>query len=174
MKKRIFSFMMLTAFSVVCATSFTACGGDDDDVIGGEINNLTVGTHRIDVSFEGKTDGWKASITFTGTSYPITTEGSSLYENGEKLNAVGGTWTENNFRSYSISTDSKSQNLLVMVVIRKNMHATVQPVTVNLRSYVNGKQKKMKSIIVDGNHGAKTITFYSEIMDGDQDIDTDY
>lgn len=173
--KKLFNYLMMMAMTIVCVSSFTACGSDDgDDLIGGETGNLTVGTHRIDVDFEGITDGWKATVTYNGTSYPVTTGGSSLYENGEQLGTAQGSWFANGFRFYSVSTDDKCQSLLVMVVLRKEKGAVVQPMTVNLKSFVNGKMKKMKSVIVDGSHSAKNIVFYSEITDGDQKIDTDY
>ena len=73
MKKSIFKFMMLALMGFVCMTTFTACGGDyDDNTPGTETGNLTVGTHRIDVSFEGNTSGWTATVAFSAVKASAT------------------------------------------------------------------------------------------------------
>ena len=169
MKKNFFKFMMIALMGLVCVTTFTACGDDnDEDVIGGETSDVTIGTHRIDVSFDGNFSGWNVEVGFIGSPY-----GTPLYEDGEELKTNEGMWTGKVFRSYSVSTNDKSQNLTTVIRLQKNGHATAQPVTVNLRSYVNGKQKKMKSVVVDGSHNLKQITLYSELTEGFQELDLD-
>lgn len=163
----------MVALAIVCVTTFTACGGDDDDIPGTETGNLTVGTHRIDVSFEGNTSGWTTTVAFTGTAYP-SGGGSKLYENGTELTTGVSGWTDNKFRNYSISTDDKAQNLLAVIYVRRNAHAAAEPVTVTLKSFVNDKQKKQNSVVVDGSHSTTTIFFYSEISDGDRVQELDY
>ena len=71
MKKYFISIFMAMVASM-CVATFTACGGSDDDDIGGESGNLTVGTHRVDVEFSGETAGWNVSLTFLGTDKNVT------------------------------------------------------------------------------------------------------
>lgn len=168
--------MALTALAVTCATSFTACGGDDDDKpIGNETEKLTVGTHRVDVDFSGDTSGWSVNVGFVGSGYPDPTTASKLYEDGKQLELTSGSvWMSEGFRSYSVSTDDRSQCLTAMVMLTKREHVMPKAVTVTLKGYVNGKMKKTKSFVADGNHTSKTINFNSEAEDADQEIDLDY
>lgn len=167
MKKNFFNFMMIALMGLVCVTTFTACGDDnDEDVIGGETSDVTIGTHRIDVSFDGNFSGWSVEVGFVGSPY-----GTPLYEDGEELKTEVGTWTGKTFRSYSVSTNDKSQNLAAVITLKKNGKLTVQPVTVNLRSYINGKQNNMKSVVVDGSHNLKNITLYTIGSYNELDLD---
>ena len=154
----------------MCLVTFTACGGSDDDDIGGESGNLTVGTHRVDVEFSGETAGWNVSLTFLGTDKNVT-KASRLYENGSALTTVDGVWLATEFRPYSVTTDNDSQSLQCTVTLRKK-YAGASPVTVTLKGYVNGKQVKMRAVTTDASHKGKMIAFYSQISeDFENDID---
>lgn len=167
--------MMLALMGFVCMTTFTACGGDyDDNTPGTETGNLTVGTHRIDVSFEGNTSGWTATVAFSAVKASATGMGAKLFEGGQELTTEGGSWIDNKFRNYSVSTDDKCQSLLVVVYCRRNAHATAEPITVHLKGFIDGKQQKEQSIIADGSHATRTIFFYSEISEADRIQDLDY
>lgn len=92
MKKNIFNWLVMTTV-VITTFTFVGCGGGDDTMADGEtggIEEVTVGTHRIDVTFEGDTKGWKVMTVFIGNSYPNSTILSTLYENGAKLTTDGG------------------------------------------------------------------------------------
>lgn len=167
--------MMLALMGFVCMTTFTACGGDyDDNTPGTETGNLTVGTHRIDVSFEGNTSGWTATVAFSAVKASATGMGAKLFEGGQELTTEGGSWIDNKFRNYSVSTDDKCQSLLVVDYCRRNAHATAEPITVHLKGFIDGKQQKEQSIIADGSHATRTIFFYSEISEADRIQDLDY
>ncbi len=152
----------------MCMTSLTSCGGDDDGIPGSESSVITIGTHRIDVEFEGNTTPWTATVAFSAVRASSTGEGAKLYENGQELNQEAYEWTDNKFRSYSVSTDDKCQAMCCALYIRPNTHGgTIEPITIRMRGYVNGIQKKEQIYVADGSHLTKVITFFSEINEGD-------
>lgn len=174
MKKYCVSILM-AALAIVCVTTFVSCGGDDDESTPGtETGNITVGTHRIDVSFEGNTSGWTTTVAFSAVKASATGMGAKLYEGGQELTTEGGSWIDNKFRNYSVSTDEKCQSLLVVVYCRRNAHATAEPITVHLKGFIDGKQQKEQSIVADGSHATRTIFFYSQISEADRVQDLDY
>lgn len=173
MKKYLVSILM-AALAIMCVTTFTACGGDDDDTPGSETSGITFGTHRIDVNFEGNTSGWTVTVGFSAVKASSTGMGAKLYENGQELNQEAYEWANNKFRSYSVSTDDKCQSLCCVLYVRRNAHATAEPITIRLKGFVNGKQTKEQTFVADGSHPTKVITFYSEISGADNEQDINY
>ena len=165
-------YLTLIIMTMVCVTTFSACGSDDDDerIEHIEEGDITTGTHRIDLSFEGTFGGWDVSVGFVGSP----TSGS-LYENGQKLATTEGTnvWLADDVRSYSVSTDDRSTLLMVEVTMMKRS-AAATPVTIRLKSFVNGQQKKTKTIVVNSDVSAKSIFFASENTAGDMEFDYNY
>ena len=160
--------VIMVAMVAVVAMAFTACGSDDDDETGGGSGTLTVGTHRIDVAFDGETAGWSVNVTFIGNKYPDASKFSDLYENGILLPTKQGTYMASEVRPYSVSTDASSQMLTAMIIVRKKSGGyTQQPMKVVLRGYVNGKEVRSKTIDVTTDHAATTIAMHSEVSDAD-------
>ena len=166
--KKYFVLILMAMVAVLCVTTFSACGGnDDDDIPEGETSDITIGTHRIDVDFEGNTSGWSTTVGFSAVKASSTGMGAKLYENGRELNLEAYEWVGNEFRSYSVYTDDKCQTLCCVLYVRRNAHATAEPITIRLRGYVNGNKKKEQIYVADGSHPTKVITFFSEIPEGD-------
>ena len=174
MKKYYLSSFLMSILAIMCVTTFTACGGDDDDTPGSETSGITIGTHRIDVDFEGNTSGWTTTVGFSAVKASTSGMGATLYEDGQELSQSAGTWNDNKFRSYSISTDDKCQSLCCVLYGRRNAHATAEPITIRLKGFVNGKQTKEQTFVADGSHPTKVITFYSEISGADNEQDINY
>ena len=174
MKKNFILRLTMAMVAAMCVTTFTACGGDDDDTPGGEASSITIGTHRIDVDFEGNTSGWSTTVGFSAVKASSTGMGGKLYENGRELNQDAYEWAGNEFRSYSVSTDDKCQTLCCVLYVRRNAHATAEPITIRMRGYVNGNQKKEQIYVADGSHPTKVITFFSEINEGDNVQELNY
>lgn len=172
--KKYFSFLM-AVLAVTCLTTFTACGGDDDDDNPGtETGDITIGTHRIDVDFDGNTSGWNTTVGFSAVKASATGMGAKIYVDGQEVTLDGSVWSDNKFRSYSVSTDDKCQSLCCVLYMRRNAHAAAEPVTIRLKGYVNGKQKKEQTIVADASHPTKVVTFYSEISGADNVQDINY
>ena len=167
--KKLFSIMFMAMVAMVCVTTFTACGGsDDDDALGSDYSDITIGSHRIDVEFEGNTTPWTTTVGFSAVKASASGMGAQLYENGKELNMSAGSWSEDTFRSYSISTDDRCQTLCCVLYIRPNTHSTtLEPITIRMRGYVNGNQKKEQTFTIEDNNKTKIITFFSEINEGD-------
>lgn len=165
--KKFFVSMFMAILAISCVTTLTSCGGDDD-IPGDENSDITIGTHRIDVEFEGNTTPWTVSVGFSAVKASSTGMGASLYEDGKELTNGKGVWTGYEFRSYSVSTDDKCQSLCCLVHISPNAHSTkLEPFTVRLKGYVNGKLKKEQTFVIEDNNKTKLITFFSEISIND-------
>lgn len=161
MKKNILVKLMMVAMVATMCMTFTACGGGDDDTSGGG-ENLTVGVHRVEMYFSDNAAGWAVNVTFAGARYSATNNSSTLYEDDVKLPIH----VFKEARTYKVYTDNTSQSLCCMANLRKR-GTSPQPVTITMKGFVNGQQKKEKTYTIDGNHSNNTIVFYSEINDGD-------
>ena len=165
--KTFLKYSLLMAVVLVSVVALTACGGNSDDDPGKRIN-VTTGVHRIDVEFEGNTTPWTTTVGFSAVKASASGMGAQLYENGKELNMSAGSWSEDTFRSYSISTDDRCQTLCCVLYIRPNTHSTtLEPITIRMRGYVNGNQKKEQTFTIEDNNKTKIITFFSEINEGD-------
>ena len=79
--KKLFSIMFMAMVAMVCVTTFTACGGsDDDDTLGSDYSDITIGSHRIDVEFEGNTTPWTTTVGFSAVKASASGMGAQLYE----------------------------------------------------------------------------------------------
>ena len=174
--KKYFSIFMMAMVAIACVTTFTACGGDDDDdPLVTDYSDITIGTHRIDVEFEGNTTPWTTTVGFSAVKASATGTGALLYENGQVLAQEGVAWSEDTFRSYSVSTDNRCQSLCCVLYVRPKAHSTtLEPITIRMRGYVNGNLKKDRTFVIDDNNKTKIITFFSQISEGDSVQEFDY
>ena len=164
--KKYLESMFLAVLAIVCVTTFASCGGDDDDIPGAESSNMTIGTHRIDVEFEGNTKHWTVNVCLSAVN--ASGKDASLYEDGKELNNGNGGWMDQKFRSYSIYTDDHCQTLCCLVDCNTETHLNkLEPLTVKLKGYVNGKLKKEKTVVFEDNDKVKLICFFSETSEGD-------
>lgn len=154
-------YLALIVMTMVCITTFSACGSDDDDEKIENINNreIIIGTHQIDLSLEGETTGWDIETSFCAT-VPI-------YENGKELErSEFGIWESDEIRNYSITTDDKADNLVVGLFVERKGSVELQPVTVCLKSTVNGKAWKSKTIVLDGKKVKFAIITWNSLGEG--------
>ena len=154
---------MMLALMMAAVFTFTACGGDDDDDLPDGYVKTTEGVHRIEVSFDGNTTGWNCDATFIGT---YGTSAVKLYENGERVGDEYG-YSDNKLRGYTIETDAKCDLMSVTVILSHSSFASVEPITVTLKGYVNGKQTNMKVVEVPANETNKGIVFSAEDIGAD-------
>lgn len=167
--KKYISFMMMAAMMAVTVPMLTACGSDDDEEDGNGTewvspNANTLGTHRIDIIVTGNTSGWGMSAGFTGTPENADVyTGAKLFENGIRLEKDSPAWLCGELRNYSISTDNKCIGLWLALTITKETNAPLEPMTVTLMGYVNGKLMQQKTYTVNNESGLTThINFGSE------------
>ena len=173
--KKYFSIFMMAMVAVMCVTALTACGGDDDDPLVNDYSDINIGTHRIDVEFEGNTTPWTTTVGFSAVKASATGMGALLYENGQVMGQEGVSWSEDTFRSYSVSTDDRCQALCCVLYVRPKTHSTtLEPITIHMRGYVNGNLKKERTFTIDDNNKSKIITFFSDISEGDNVQEFDY
>ena len=90
--KKFFLIMFMALVAMVCVTTFTACGGSDDDTLGSDYSDITIGSHRIDVEFEGNTTPWTTTVGFSAVKASASGMGAKLYENGKEFTHEGGTY----------------------------------------------------------------------------------
>ena len=83
-----------------------------------------------------------------------------LYENGRQISGDG-TFLGEELRDYIIETDSKCDQMTLTATIRHDNSASVSPVTVTLKSFINGQPKKAKTVEFADSY--KTIVFNSEL-----------
>ena len=156
MKKHFFYPLMAAVSAFSLCFCMTACGSDDKselEELEEDINDgvsVIKGVHQIDVSFSGDTSGWDMKIYFQsadmkGDNYP-------MYENDKKLeiNANGVYWMNTEFRNYSVRTDDKGYMVHCYMDIKKKKKATnVSPVTIKVKSTINGKKRFEKEYVAD-------------------------
>lgn len=169
--KKYFKPLMLAVLMAVSVPLFTACGSDDEEEKTEQ--GVAVGSHRIDVSFSGDTQGWDVGLTFLATAYYANgTPFPGMYENGKELEtSYAGTWKSYEMRDYSVSTGSNCQSLLLTLAISKSYsESATGTITVHVRSYVDNKLKKEKTYSMSPADGTeKQITFFSVMEDVDSE-----
>lgn len=163
MKKYISKIMMLMALAIVCVTSFTSCGGDDDnDLPGGK--DLTVGVHRIDVQFDGNFQGkWTAINSF----YAIKPDGTftGLYENGKALdiNSHTNTWTSTEIRDFSISTENGAAAIAGSVMLSAPYgSAATNDINITMVGYINNKRVYTRVFTLPAGSSIIVISFSTD------------
>ena len=153
----------MLALMIAAVFTFTACGGDDDDELPDVYVKTTEGVHRIEVSFSGSTAGWKCDATFIGT---YGTGYSKLYENGVQVGDAYG-YSDDKLRSYAIETDAKCDLMSITMILSHGISVSVEPITVTLKGYVNGKQTNMKVVEIPASETNKGIVFSAEDIGAD-------
>jgi hypothetical protein len=158
MKKLIY-LSVLAVMTMMTMCVFTACGGDDndEDLPVGYVKT-TEGVHRIEVTFEGDLTGWQVDMLFIavhGDGGP-----AKFYENGQLVADEGGYEIET-LRNCAVETDAKCDQMDVTMTMKHGSFSSVSPVTVTLRSFINGQPKKVKTVKFTESY--KTIVFDSEL-----------
>ena len=155
--KKYYLFSVLAIMAMMC----TACGGDDnDDDLPEGYHKTTEGVHRIEVSVDGDLTGWEGRFAFVAVCGDGTRGFVKLYENGRQI-SDDGTFLGEELRDYIIETDSKCDQMTLTVTLSHGASASVSPVTVTLKSFINGQPKKAKTVEFTDSY--KTIVFNSEL-----------
>jgi hypothetical protein len=159
--KKYLKYSTLAIMVMMCMCVLTACGGDDkDDDLPDGYQKTTEGVHRIEVSVDGDLTGWEGRFAFVAVCGDGTRGYVKLYENGRQI-SDDGTFLGEELRDYIIETDSKCDQMTLTATLSHGASASVSPVTVNLKSFINGQPKKTKTVeFVDA---YKTIVFNAEL-----------
>ena len=137
-------FSALAIMAMMCM--FIACGGDDkDDDLPDGYQKTTEGVHRIEVFVDGDLTGWEGKFAFVAVCGDGTRGYVKLYENGRQI-SDDGTFLGEELRDYTIETDSKCDQMTVTATLRHGNSVFVSPVTVTLKSFINGQPKKAKTV----------------------------
>lgn len=159
--KKYFLFSVLAVMAMMCMCVFIACGGDDkDDDLPDGYQKTTEGVHRMEVSVVGDLTGWEGRFAFVAVCGDGTRGFVKLYENG-KVISEDGTFLGEELRNYTIETDSKCDQMTMTATLRHGNSASVSPMTVTLKSFINGQPKKTKTVEFTDSY--KTIVFNSEL-----------
>lgn len=157
-KNTVLNLLMMMALSIVCITSFTSCGGNDDDPIGGDPN---IGVHRIDMQFDGNFQGkWTAINVFVGVKQNGQVTG--LYENGKVLdiNSRVNNWTSTQIRDYSISTENGAAALTATVMLSAPYNVvTTEDVNITMVGYINNKRIYTQVFTLPAGKSIITVNF---------------
>ena len=160
MKKK-FLFSALAIMAMMTVSMFIACGGDDkDDDLPDGYQKTTEGVHRMEVSVDGDLTGWNGKFAFVAVCGDGTRGYVKLYENGRQI-SDDGTFLGEELRDYIIETDAKCDQMTLTATLSHGTSASVSPVTVTLKSYINGQPKKAKT--VEFTESYKTIVFNAEL-----------
>ena len=139
-------YSALAIMAMMCMCVFIACGGDDkDDDLPDGYQKTTEGVHRIEVSVDGDLTGWEGRFAFVAVCGDGTRGYVKLYENGRQI-SDDGTFLGEELRDYIIETDSKCDQMTLTVTLSHGASASVSPVTVTLKSFINGQPKKAKTV----------------------------
>ena len=159
MRKYVLSLAVL-AMSVCLYTACSSSSSDDDNVPENYVKT-TEGVHRIEVSFNGDTDGWETSLTFIAV-YGDGSHGKvKIYENG---NLVGeSSYQTKELRFYSVETEKKCDQMSLTIAATRDSKEADKSMTVTLRSFIDGKLVKSKTATFSANEYAKSIVFDSEL-----------
>jgi hypothetical protein len=159
--KKYFKYSALAIMAMMAMCMFTACGGDDrDEDLPDGYQKTTEGVHRIEVSVYGDLTGWNGKFAFVAVCGDGTRGYVKLYENGRQISGDG-TFLGEELRDYIIETDSKCDQMTMTATLSHGSSASVSPVTVTLKSYINGQPKKAKTVEFADSY--KTIVFNSEL-----------
>ena len=159
--KKYFKYSALAIMAMMAMCMFTACGGDDrDEDLPDGYQKTTEGVHRIELSVDGDLTGWNGKFAFVAVCGDGTRGYVKLYENGRQISGDG-TFLGEELRDYIIETDSKCDQMTMTATLSHGSSASVSPVTVTLKSYINGQPKKAKTVEFADSY--KTIVFNSEL-----------
>ena len=159
--KKYLKYSALAIMAMMTVSLFIACGGDDkDDDLPDGYQKTTEGVHRMEVSIDGNLTGWNGKFAFVAVCGDGTRSYVKLYENGRQISGDG-TFLGEELRDYIIETDSKCDQMTLTATIRHDNSASVSPVTITLKSFINGQPKKAKTVEFADSY--KTIVFNSEL-----------
>lgn len=159
--KKNFLFVALAVMAMMTVCMFTACGGDDNDNdLPDGYQKTTEGVHRMEVSVDGDITGWNGKFAFVAVCGDGTRGYVKLYENGRQI-SDDGTFLGEELRNYTIETDSKCDQMTVTATLSHGTSVSVSPVTVTLKSFINGQPKKAKTLEFKDSY--KMIVFNSEL-----------
>ena len=160
-KYLLYSALAIITMMAVCMFNACSSSGDEkhDDLPEG-YEKITKGVHRIEVSLYGNLAGWEGRLAFVAVCGDGTRDFVKLYENGNKI-SDDGTFLGEELRDYTIETDAKCDQMTVTVMLRHGVSASVSPVTVTLKSFINGQPKKAKAVEFIDSY--KTIVFNAEL-----------
>lgn len=133
--------MMLALMGCICLSTFTACGGDDNNE--NKATDTAIGVHRIDVQFNDNIVGCDVANYF----YALKADASyaNIYENGKQLplDASTHTWMTDEIRNISITTEDGCAAIIGSVnITSKTLKPIDHDVSVTMVGYVNGKRIK--------------------------------
>ena len=159
--KKYLKYSALAIMAVMTVSMFIACGGDDkDDDLPDGYQKTTEGVYRMEVSVDGDLTGWNGKFAFVAVCGDGTRGYVKLYENG-RLISDDGTFLGEELRDYTIETDAKCDQMTLTATLSHGASASVSPVTVTLKSYINGQPKKAKAVEFIDSY--KTIVFNAEL-----------
>ena len=158
MKKYVFLLaMMAISVCVFCSCSSSSY---EDNIPEGYVKT-TEGVHRIEVSFDDDTDGFKTSLLFIAV-YGDGSHGKvNLYENGNQVGTDS--YESEELRSYVVETDAKCDQMNVAISTSRESKEPGKSMIVTLKSYINGKLVKSKTATISANEYYKSIIFDSEL-----------
>jgi len=162
--KKYFSYTMMLAMMAVVCTSVTACGGNDDEDSPGGGGSTTVGVHRIDIQIDGKTNSnWISMFTF----YGLKPDGkfTGLYENGKSLpiDPQFNTWTTEEIRDFSISTDNNAVAIVGNIVLGAPGGSKVtEDIIITMVGYINGNRVYTRVFTLPAGKSAIGIAFSTD------------
>lgn len=159
--KKYFKYSTLAIMAMMTVCLFTSCGSDDkDDDLSESYQKITEGVHRIEVSVDGDLTGWEGRFAFVAVCGDGARGYVKLYENGRQI-SDDGTFLGEELRNYTIETDAKCDQMTVTATLSHGNSAPVSPVTVTLKSFINGQPKKAKAVEFIDSY--KTIVFNAEL-----------
>lgn len=151
--------MAVLAMSV-CLFCGCSSSSDDDNVPENYVRT-TEGVHRIEVSFDGDTEGFKPRLTFIAV-YGDGSHGKvKIYENGNMVGESG--YQSEDLRNYAVETEKMCDQMNLTLAVSRNAKETGKSMTVTLKSFIDGKQVKSKTATFSANEYAKSIVFDSEL-----------
>lgn len=158
MRKYVHSMAVLA----MSACLFCGCSSSgDDDIVPENYVKTTEGVHRIEVSFDGDTEGFNTRLTFVAV-YGNGSHGKvKIYENGKQVGESS--YQVEELRSYAVETEKMCDQMSLTLGVSRNAKAAGKSMTVTLKSFINGKQVKSKTAIFSANEFAKSIVFDSEL-----------
>lgn len=144
----------------VCLFCGCSSSSDDDNIPEGYVKT-TEGVHRIEVSFDGDTDGFKTSLLFIAV-YGDGSHGKvKMYEGGTEVGM--GSYQVEGLRTYSVETEKKCDQMNVAISTSRDSKEAGKSMIVTLKSYINGKQVKSKTVTFSAKEYYKSIIFDSEL-----------
>lgn len=164
-------YLMMAMVAVVCMT-FSACGGDDDDLPDGN-SDFEVGVHRVDIQFDTNGQAIEAQTIINA----VRTDGTqcALYENGKQISSGNQpyAWYTEEVRNFSIQTDDKCICIVANVAVwPENYTVAKADINVTCVGYVNNKEVYRRTVTLP--KGKKTLAIGFTTDTHEDGVDTFY